>query len=244
MDLTPVTVIVLLFAFAWAGFVRAGLGFGGLALAYPILLLVVDSPIIVIPIMGIQLLFFSALMLYQNHHRIEWRTTLKLLLIMLPTFLLGVFGLITLPDRWLLFFVYGIVILYAINYIFPLRLYTPNRWLDGGVLILAGYVSGISLAGAPMIVAVASKYANRETLRETLLTLWFVMVSIKLGTMHAFGVDLQWIHQLWLLPAAAIGHVLGLKFHRRVQAMRNAEFYRLLGIILLAVSLAGVWRII
>jgi uncharacterized membrane protein YfcA len=198
MDLTPITVVVLMLAFAWAGFVRAGLGFGGLALAYPILLLVVDSPIIVIPIMGIQLLFFSALMLYQNHQRIEWRTTLTLLLIMLPSFLLGVFGLITLPDRWLLFFVYGIVILYAINYIYPLRLYTPNRGLDGAALILAGYVSGISLAGAPIIVAVVSRYADRNSLRESLLVLWFVMVLIKLGTMHAFGVDLQWIHQLWL----------------------------------------------
>ena len=41
--------------FAWSGFVRTSLGFGGAVLALPFLLLVVDEPLLFLPIIAIQL---------------------------------------------------------------------------------------------------------------------------------------------------------------------------------------------
>ena len=46
--------------FVWSGFVRSGLGFGGAVLALPFLLLVLNKPLVFLPIIWIHLLFFSS----------------------------------------------------------------------------------------------------------------------------------------------------------------------------------------
>jgi hypothetical protein len=83
----------------------------------------------------------------------------------------------------------------------------------------------------------------REQLRDTLFVLWFVLVGVKLIAFVATGVDLQWIHHLWLLPCAAVGHVLGLRFHTYTLQSDTRVFFRVLGLGLLAVSCAGLLRI-
>ena len=50
--------------FAWTGFVRSGLGFGGAALGLPLLMLVSGSPIDWLPIIGIHLFIFSGIALF------------------------------------------------------------------------------------------------------------------------------------------------------------------------------------
>ncbi|BBI70549.2 hypothetical protein HAALTHF_05370n [Vreelandella aquamarina] len=44
--------------FAWSGFVRTSLGFGGAVLALPFLPLVVNEPLVFLPIIAIHLLIF------------------------------------------------------------------------------------------------------------------------------------------------------------------------------------------
>ena len=46
--------------FVWSGFVRSGLGFGGAVLALPFLLLVLNEPLVFLPIISIHLLVFSS----------------------------------------------------------------------------------------------------------------------------------------------------------------------------------------
>ena len=58
------------------------------------------------------------------------------------------------------------------------------------------------------------------------------------------GVDLQWRHQLWLLPCATVGHLLGLRFHEYMLQADTKLFYRVLGFGLLAVSLVGLVRLV
>ncbi|HAD37034.1 MAG TPA: permease, partial [Gammaproteobacteria bacterium] len=41
------------------------------------------------------------------------------------------------------------------------------------------------------------------------------------------GVDLQLLHQVWLLPCAAIGHVMGLKVHQKLFTSTGNLFMRL-----------------
>jgi hypothetical protein len=53
------------------------------------------------------------------------------------------------------------------------------------------------------------------------------------------GVDLQLIHHLWLLPAAGIGHLMGVRFHNYIIHAEQKIFFRVLGSVLLITSLAG-----
>ncbi len=48
MELTPFVVSGLMLCFLWSGFIRSGLGFGGLVLTLPFALMVVDSPLDII----------------------------------------------------------------------------------------------------------------------------------------------------------------------------------------------------
>ena len=89
---------------------------------------------------------------------------------------------------------------------------------------------------------VAASRVEHHQLRDTLFVLWFVLVAVKLAAFIWSGVDLQWRHQLWLLPCAAIGHLLGLRFHEYTLQADTKVFFRVLGLGLLAVSLVGLLR--
>ena len=59
--------ILIAITFIWSGFVRSGLGFGGAVLSLPFLLLIHNDALLYLPVISLQLLFFSGLILYQNH---------------------------------------------------------------------------------------------------------------------------------------------------------------------------------
>jgi uncharacterized membrane protein YfcA len=58
------------------------------------------------------------------------------------------------------------------------------------------------------------------------------------------GVDLQLIHHLWLLPCAAIGHLIGLRAHTHIMHAETPVFFRVLGGVLLTVSAIGIWSML
>jgi uncharacterized protein len=103
-------------------------------------------------------------------------------------------------------------------------------------------MSGISLIGAPLIMAVLASRIDRHQLRDTLFVLWFILVIIKLAAFIYAGVNLQLINQLWLLPCAAVGHVIGQRFHERMQLAETPTFFRWLGAVLLLTNAIGLWR--
>ncbi len=252
-DLSWLQLTGIFLTFVWSGFVRSGLGFGGAALALPFLLLISDRPVVFLPIIAIHLLVFSSLTVWQSHRNrpraqgveategsINWRYLRTVILILLIPKLIGVFGLLTLPDAVMSGIIFVIVGLYSITYILQMPFRSNSKWLDGVFLALGGYISGTSLVGAPLIIAVVSQKIPRFQLRDTLFVLWFILVCIKLTAFIAFDVDLQLIHQLWLLPAAAIGHVMGLRFHIRLLKTEASRFYQGLGWVLLITSGIGV----
>lgn len=55
--------------FIWSGFVRSGLGFGGAVLSLPFLLLVLDDPLVFLPIIAVHLLVFSSLTIWMNNRK-------------------------------------------------------------------------------------------------------------------------------------------------------------------------------
>jgi len=117
-----------------------------------------------------------------------------------------------------------------------------HPWVGKVLLMLGGYVAGTSLTGAPLMVAVYMRNVSKEKLRDTLFVLWFILVSLKMSTFLALGVNVQWLTALLLIPGAAVGHVLGLKAHEII--MRNdLLFKRWVGGGLVIVSGLGLWNL-
>ncbi len=244
--------------FVWSGFVRSGLGFGGSVLSLPFLLLIDNHPLVYLPIIAVHLLIFSSITVWQNFNKhrlaklagtaaldtedstIDWAYLKKSLKIMIIPKLIGVLGLLTIPASIMTGIIFSIVSVYAVSYILNKPFKSNNKILDTFFLMLGAYISGTSLIGAPLILSVFSTHVSRHQLRDTLFVLWFILVTIKMTAFILAGVDLQLIHHLWLLPAATIGHVVGLRFHQKIIQADQAVFYRVLGFSLLLVCLMGI----
>ncbi len=261
-DLSLVQIVLVALIFAWSGFVRSGLGFGGAVMSLPFLLLIDNQPLVYLPIIAVHLLFFSTLTVAQNwrqHRRhlalatgagipqaelasgtIDWRYLKKALSIMIIPKLIGVFGLLTLPAKLMTTVIFIIVAAYAISYILNKPFKSNHPLVDTVFLMLGAYISGTSLIGAPLLIAVFATHVAKQQLRDTLFVLWFILVFIKMVAFVYAGVDLQLIHHLWLLPAATVGHVIGLRFHARLVDGDTRIFYRWLGVCLLLISVVGV----
>jgi uncharacterized membrane protein YfcA len=238
--------IIIGLLFVWGGFVRSGLGFGGAVLTLPFLLLVVNEPLVFLPIVAVHLLFFSALTVVQNQQSgstVNWQFIKYALALMIVPKMIGVFGVITLPANIISGFIFTIVSVYAVTYILDRPFKSNNRHIDAALLMLGGYVSGTSLIAAPLVVPVAASHMAKEQLRDTLFVLWFILVAIKLGAFIYVDVDMQWQHHLWLLPCAAVGHVIGLRFHAYTLRAETKVFFRVIGIGLLSVSMVGLYRL-
>jgi uncharacterized membrane protein YfcA len=239
---TPSLVLVGLI-FLWTGFVRTGLGFGGAALGLPLMLLIGGSPVYWLPIIGIHLLFFSSLTLFKSIKKVDWLYLKHSLLWIIPPTLVGVAGLISLPDKVMIVFIYSITIFYAITWIFNQKISSHKSWVDKLLLVLGGYIAGTTLTGAPLIVAVYIRHVTKEYLRNTLFVLWFILVSIKMVTFMGLGVVIDWEFSLALIPIAAIGHVIGIKAHQKI-IENDQVFKKWVGNMLLLISSFGLLKVV
>lgn len=251
-DLQTYQYVLIGLIFIWSGFVRTGLGFGGSVLSLPFLLLVHNDPLVFMPLIAVHLLFFSSLIAWQGFRKaragssdaqqsqIDWTYLKHALKIMIVPKLIGVIGLITLPASFLTVLIFGIIFIYSLTYIFNKPFKSNHPAVDVLLLMLGGYVSGTSLVAAPLIIAVFATHVAKEKLRDTLFVLWFILVTIKLASLIIAGVNLQLIHHLWLLPCAFIGHLFGERLHQRLVTTSTTTFFRILGVMLLIVSIIGV----
>jgi uncharacterized membrane protein YfcA len=235
--------LLILLIFLWTGFVRSGLGFGGAALGLPLMLFITPQPLLWLPVIGCHLLFFSGLTLSTRLADVDWGYLRYSAQFIIPAALVGVFGLINLPTQWLLWFIYLISLFYGVIWLMNWAIQSQHRWVDKLLLILGGYVAGVSLTGAPLMVAVYMRNVSKDKLRNTLFVLWFILVSIKMATLVAVGVDLHLLLALLLLPAATVGHIIGLKTHEAI-LRSDAQFRRIVGAGLVLVSLLGLWEIL
>ena len=231
----------LFLCFIWSGFVRTGFGFGGNALMLPIALLVISDPLVIIPVTAVQAMLFSGFEVARNFKKVDWKKVGIIFLIISPAFAAGLYGLINLPDRVLTLAIYAITIAYGLSYIFQIKVRLNCKLLDLGSLLLGGYITGFALSGSPPIVAVAMKYIPKNLLRNSLLTFWILVGATKLITLGLAQIDLQLFLNIFSLPAVILGHYLGLKFHDHI--LKSQKFYRLLGGVLLFISIIGILKI-
>lgn len=255
VDLEVYQYLLIALLFVWSGIVRSGFGFGGAVFALPFLLLIDNQPLVFLPIIAVHLLFFSLLTVYQNQRKkkreafsnnvsvastVDWVFLRRSLGIMIVPKMIGVFGLLTLPSEIMSLIIFTVIVLYALSYVLNKPFQSNNNAFDVFFLMLGGYVSGTSLIGAPLIAATFSRHVAKEQLRDTLFVLWFILVVIKMSSFIYYGVDLQLIHHLWLLPCAAIGHVIGLRLHAYLMTTDTVRFYRIFGVLLLLAGVAGI----
>lgn len=225
--------------FVWTGFVRTGLGFGGAALGLPLMLLVHDSPLFWLPIVALHLLIFASLTVSRRLSNVDWKYLRKSLSIMLLPKLAGIAGLLSLPDHVMTLLVYAITLTYGLFYLFDHPIRSGSALVDNLLLGLGAYVSGTSLIGAPLIMAVYVRHVPMNRLRDTLFVLWFILVAIKMATFVTLGVDLHWRIALLLIPLVAVGHFAGLRAHDHLLSGEGGLYRRLIGGLLTAISATG-----
>ena len=241
MVFTSFEILFISLIFVWIGFVRTGLGFGGAVLGLPLLMLVGGSPIDWLPIIGIHLLFFSGIALARSLNTIDWSYLKKSLPWILPAKIIGVIGLISLPPAVMTLIVYSITSFYALTWILNYNIASREGWVSRLLLILGGYISGTSLNGAPLLVAVYMQNIDVKRLRNTLFVLWFLLVTIKMSAFLIVDVYINWKFSLMLIPVAALGHFVGLKVHDRI-IENDTQFKRWMGSVLILICIAGLTK--
>lgn len=242
INFTTTELVLIALIFIWTGFVRSGLGFGGAALGLPLMLFIYNQPIYWLPIIGSHLLFFTSLTLRSRLNNVDWVYLKKSSIYIIPPALVGVFGLINLPNNWLIIFIYSVTLFYAVIWFLNMNIRSNNEWLDRFLLAIGGYVAGTSLTGAPLMVAVFMRNVTAEQLRNTLFVLWFILVAIKMSTFKTLGIDIHLLTAIYLLPVAAIGHIIGLKMHTLI--LKNDQlFKRIIGGVLIVISVLGLTQV-
>ena len=243
MIFAPLELLMIAIIFTWIGFVRTGLGFGGAVLGLPILMLIGGSPIDWLPIIGIHLLFFSSITLSNSLRQVDWQYLKKSLPWILPAKIIGVIGLLSLPPNVMTVIVYLITILYSLTWINNSQIVSKKTWVNNLLLFFGGYLSGTSLMGGVLLVAVYMNHIDLKKLRNTLFVLWFFLVSIKMVAFMAVGVYIDWRFSLMLIPVAALGHFIGLSMHERM-IKSDAKFKRWMGGVLILVCMVGLMKVI
>ena len=243
MIFSPLELLMIAIIFTWIGFVRTGLGFGGAVLGLPILMLIGGSPIDWLPIIGIHLLFFSSITLSNSLRQVDWQYLKKSLPWILPAKIIGVIGLLSLPPNVMTVIVYLITILYSLTWINNSQIVSKKTWVNNLLLFFGGYLSGTSLMGGVLLVAVYMNHIDLKKLRNTLFVLWFFLVSIKMVAFMAVGVYIDWRFSLMLIPVAALGHFIGLRMHERM-IKSDAKFKRWMGGVLIIVCMVGLLKVI
>jgi uncharacterized membrane protein YfcA len=252
-ELSFIQLVAIAIIFAWSGFVRSGIGFGGALFTLPFLLLVLDDPLVFLPIISIHLLFFASTTVIGDHLKnatsnvndkyiktgVNWWFVRYSMAIMIIPKLAGVIGLLVLPAELTNIIIFILIAAYSLTYIFDMPMRSSSRLMDFSFLTFGAYISGTSLVGGPLIIAVAMRYIKPHEYRSTLFVIWFVLVSIKLSALAYAEVDLQLVNALLLLPFAGIGHLIGLKTHQWLLQRDNRSFYRNIGLLLLITSCVG-----
>jgi len=243
MSLTTLEIIIIGLIFTWIGFVRTGLGFGGAVLGLPILMLVGGSPIDWLPIIGIHLLFFSSITLLNSLKQVDWTYLKKSLPWIIPAQMIGVIGLLSLSPIIMIVVVYSITSFYAVTWVINRSIASKKDWVNRLLLIMGGYISGTSLMGGALLVAVYAANIEVKKLRNTLFVLWFIIVSIKMAAFLFVGVYIDWKFSLMLIPVAGLGHIIGLKVHDQL-VKNDAKFKRWIGGALLLVCIIGLTKVV
>lgn len=242
LDFSNTEIVLIALIFMWTAFVRSGLGFGGIALGLPLMLLLRDEALLWLPIFGIHVLVFSSLALSSRLKDVDWKYLKHSVPYIAPATLVGIFGVISLPNHILVMCVYGFTLIYAIMWLINWTLSSHHALTEKLLLVFGGYIVGMALPGMTLMSSVFMRHVSKEQVRNTLYVLMISITTVRLGSFLAADINMHYLFALALIPFAYIGHYLGMKAHDFI--MQNSElFKRIVGGMLIVISLIGLIKL-
>lgn len=234
--------VAVCFIFYWSGFVRSSLSFGGAVLALPFLLLIDTRLTFWLPVLGVHLLTFSSWVLLHEFRAVDWRVLRQSMVWIGPAKVVGVLGLLSLPVTLLAFIAYSMTLIFGVYWLWGKTLRSYGVWQERLMLFFGGYLSGIMISGAPLIVTVFTERVAWGRLRATLFMLWFTLVLFKLASFMAFDVPLNLALMLVLFPFTFFGSYCGGFLHKKMMKDKM-QARQLIGGGLFLVSVVGLIKL-
>ncbi|MEM7133732.1 MAG: sulfite exporter TauE/SafE family protein [Chloroflexota bacterium] len=199
--------------------IKSSIGFGESMLAMPLLLLLMDvqsaSPLIFLVAASL-----TVLILITSWKEIDIRAAWIFMLAALVGTPFGVWGLISLPSRWLTAALGGILILAGLHNIFQPKTRRSNRAYWGIFFgFFAGMLSGAyNISGPPTVLYGSIKGWSPEEFRATLQGLFLPVTIIKL---FGYGVAGLWTQEVltyfaFALPFVLFAFWIGQRVHQKM----------------------------
>lgn len=219
-----------------AGFTQGLSGFGSILLALPLLTIFLDIKM-VIPLIALQGMFATAILLIELRRHLDWNKVLPLFVGSIPGVPLGVFFLKNMNTDTIQLTMGLILVSYAVFSLF----YRPVIWEMKKIGIsLVGFLAGclggaLGAAGPPVIVYTSLQPWTKDEIKATLQG-FYMATSLVVVLLHALN-GLTTIPVLWYflisLPALVLGTYFGSFFYGQ---MGESTYKR---IILVLLALLG-----
>lgn len=222
--------------------IQAITGFAGTVLIMPVLLVLVgrETAVPIINLLGLCMTIFMAI---RERKQIQWSQIRKICLWLLSGIVIGFLFQTYLSSVWLRRG-YGVMILICVSAMILQRRKQQTdpfpQWLNILLLVGAGIMHSIFASGGPLLVLyMMAQLHNKTQFRATMSAVW-VATNIMLGVQHwlaGYYTPVFWLRCAILLPAVALGTLLGYCLYPKVSA---EAFFRLACVLLI---FAGIYTI-
>lgn len=223
-------------AFFFAYTVQAITGFAGNLFAMPVgtTLLGLTSSVAILNTMGFLACGSLALI---NYKHIHWRELAKMVSVMLPFVLIGIW-LDTLLPLSALLKVYGaLIVVVGLRGLLAKKQRFLPEWALWIVIGLAGLIQGMFVSGGALLVIYAiQKITDKQQFRATLSAVWMVLnflyacIAFGQGSFTSSVFDVI----MWCIPAAIVATLLGQRLQKYLSQER---FLKCTYVILLGIGL-------
>jgi hypothetical protein len=235
VDISPTIIILAALIIFFAFYIRALTGFGGALISIPLLALLFDLKFVV-PLESLFEVGISALLIKKVYRKIDGKSLVPLLTGALAGTLLGGYILKSFANDFLVRILGLLIILFSLN------LLRQSKKDQKALPSLWGYVAGViggtlggmfGTSGPPFVVYLTYQLKKKDVLRATLIGLFTLDFTWRLGVFAANGLLTLGVIKLALLlaPALLIGTILGHHTHLRVG---EEKFRRLTALVLTA----------
>jgi uncharacterized membrane protein YfcA len=245
----PTTLYVLAVLFL-ATLIRSTLGFGEALVAVPLLVLRIPVAVAA-PLAVVVSVIVAAVIVVQDHRKIEFRPAAALIAAALPGIPLGLLLLLYVSDPVVKAILGGVIVAFA-AYALIARDRLHLRRDHRAALLACGFVSGVlggayGMNGPPLAVYGALRRWSPQHFRATLQAYFLPASLAGLVGYVAAGLWSPTVTRLtlWSLPGVAAAIVLGRALNHR---LRGDRFFRavyvgllLIGLVLLAQSWRATW---
>lgn len=178
MDILAIFAIILL-----ANIIQGITGFAGTLIAMPFLIMIVDLETAKQSLNFLGILA-SLWIISKDYRYINWKYFKKILFVMLLGLIIGMASYNILPKDLLMMILPLFVFFVGLKGIFSSltrmeKIKKENALLDNALLLSAGIIHGLFVAGGPLLVTYAtSKLDGKSEFRVTLSSIWLVSNTI------------------------------------------------------------------